>query len=261
MTTVTPVTSGMNSFTPLTFGSFLPARFQPIREENELNEEDECNSNQWNSTKEVKEKESQKGKDKLPTSPRRLQFSEAGSSTLPSPDLEQAAAARAGIDKEGHAKELRQQNRNSQMGMKLEYVPPSHRDGKIVIKIMEEDVNMLNEHWATTLIGKSCINGDQSFVVNVCILAMITLSAGKPIIRILKMQNFKFLKEEIGTEEKTVEQEWILKGQQKQGEVIEEQPSNEADMGNLVTAGQEADQNMQMASRHGGSRVQNKPIM
>lgn len=253
-----------------------------------------------------------------------------------------------------HAKELRQLNRNSSMGMKLEYVPPSHRDGKIVIQIVEEDVSMLNEHWATALIGyvlgdapyeksmenyvefvwdfvtkpqilyhkdgyyvfrfatiekrdlvmqagpysyhnkllilqnwerdfrfdpkcittiplwthfpslpagywtadalskvvsavglpmytekftaelnkisyarvlkltllslwwrvlrlellpepgsrKFCMNGDQSSVVNVCILVMISLNAGEPTRRILKMLNLKFLKEEIGTEGK-----------------------------------------------------------
>ncbi|XP_019259048.1 PREDICTED: uncharacterized protein LOC109237226 [Nicotiana attenuata] len=39
------------------------------------------------------------------------------------------------------------------MGMRLEYIPPSHRDGKIVIQIEEEDVSELKEHWATALIG------------------------------------------------------------------------------------------------------------
>lgn len=102
----------------------------------------------------MKEKEIQKCKDQLPTSPRRLQFSEAGSSAQPSLDLEQpVAAAGAGMEKDLHAKELWQQNRNSRMGMRLEYVPPSHRDGKIFIQIVEEDVSELNEHWATALIG------------------------------------------------------------------------------------------------------------
>nr|XP_016491468.1 PREDICTED: uncharacterized protein LOC107811113 [Nicotiana tabacum] len=92
--------------------------------------------------------EAQKSKDQLPTSPKRLQFSEAGSSKpSPDPDL----TAKAEIGKVMHANELRQQN--SHMGMRLEYIPPSHRDGKIVIQIEEEDVSGLKEHWATPLIG------------------------------------------------------------------------------------------------------------
>ncbi|OIT38395.1 hypothetical protein A4A49_16155 [Nicotiana attenuata] len=118
----------------------------------ELSVDEEGNNNQWNSTNAVTEKEAQKCKDQLPTSPKRLQFSEAGSSK-PSPDPDLIATAKVGKEKVVHAKELRQQNRNSQMGMRLEYVPPSHRDGKVVIQIEKEDVSELNEYWATALIG------------------------------------------------------------------------------------------------------------
>ncbi|XP_019241874.1 PREDICTED: uncharacterized protein LOC109221897 [Nicotiana attenuata] len=52
-----------------------------------------------------------------------------------------------------HAKDVRMQNRNSQMGMKLEYIPSSHREGKLVIQIEEEDVNELNEYWDNAVIG------------------------------------------------------------------------------------------------------------
>ncbi|XP_019236011.1 PREDICTED: uncharacterized protein LOC109216324 [Nicotiana attenuata] len=141
----TPVNSTMQNFTPLTFGSFLPPKFHQILEEKELSEDEEGNSMQWNSKIAVTAKEAQKSKEQLPTSPKRLQFSEAGSSQ-PSPDLDLT-------DKTEMAKELRKQNRNSQMGMKLEYIQPSHRDGKIVIQIEENDVNELQEHWATALIG------------------------------------------------------------------------------------------------------------
>lgn len=41
---------------------------------------------------------------------------------------------------------------------------------------------------------------------------------------------------------------------------MEEQPSTEVDMGNQDTAEKDPDQSMQMVSRDGGSRVQNKPI-
>ncbi|XP_070029314.1 uncharacterized protein [Nicotiana sylvestris] len=147
---ITPVTLTMQNFTPLTFGSFLPPSFQSIQEEKELSEDEEGNGTQWNSKIAITAKEAQKSKDQLPTSPKRLQFSEAGSSKpSPNPDL----TAKAEIGKVMHAKELRQQNRNSQMGMRLEYIPPSHRDGKIVIQIEEEDVSELKEHWATALIG------------------------------------------------------------------------------------------------------------
>ncbi|XP_019241653.1 PREDICTED: uncharacterized protein LOC109221639 [Nicotiana attenuata] len=141
----TPVNSTMQNFTLLTFGSFLPPKFQLILEEKELSEDEEGNSMQWNSKIAVTAKEAQKSKEQLPTSPKRLQFSEGGSSQ-PSPDLELT-------DKTEMAKELRKQNRNSQMGMKLEYIQPCHRDGKIVIQIEENDVNELQEHWATALIG------------------------------------------------------------------------------------------------------------
>nr|XP_016441125.1 PREDICTED: uncharacterized protein LOC107766790 [Nicotiana tabacum] len=121
----------------------------------ETTAEEECNSEkQWNSTDLAEEKENHKCKGQKPTIPRRLQFSEAGSSAQPFPNLEQyAAIANGGNKLKQHAKELRQQNRNSQMGMRLDYVPPIHRDGKIVVQIVEEDVRELNDHWATALIG------------------------------------------------------------------------------------------------------------
>ncbi|OIT18954.1 PREDICTED: uncharacterized protein LOC109222056 [Nicotiana attenuata] len=125
---ITPVNSAIPTLTPLTFGSFLPTRFQPIQEEKELSEDEEGNNNQWNNTNVVIEKEAQKY-----------------------PDL--IATAEAGKEKVMHTKELRQLNSNSQMGMRLEYVPPSHRDGKVVIQIEEEDVSKLNEYWGTALIG------------------------------------------------------------------------------------------------------------
>ncbi|XP_070029388.1 uncharacterized protein [Nicotiana sylvestris] len=39
------------------------------------------------------------------------------------------------------------------MGMRLEYNPPSHRDGKVVIQIDEDDVSELKEYWEIALIG------------------------------------------------------------------------------------------------------------
>ncbi|XP_009593244.1 uncharacterized protein [Nicotiana tomentosiformis] len=90
----------------------------------------------------------------MPTIPRRFQFSEQGSSMQPSPTLDQQAPTAQGeYMLNQHAKDLRQQNRNSQMGMRLDYVPPSHQDGKIVVQIIEEDVQKLNDYWATALIG------------------------------------------------------------------------------------------------------------
>nr|XP_009788503.1 PREDICTED: uncharacterized protein LOC104236304 [Nicotiana sylvestris] len=85
---------------------------------------------------------------------RRKQAALATATTMPpTPDLDLAANAEIGMEKTRHAKELRQPNRNSQMGMKLEYVPPSHKDGKVVIQIEENDVSDLKEYWETALIG------------------------------------------------------------------------------------------------------------
>ncbi|OIT37131.1 hypothetical protein A4A49_01996 [Nicotiana attenuata] len=147
----TPMNSIMQSNNPLTFGSFLPAGFQPICEESELIENEELNRNQWNSNNVSTVHAAQKGKEQLPTSPKRLQFSEVGSSKQTSdPDLRNAA-----MEKEStmHVEEIRKQNRSSQMGMKLDYVPPSHREGKVVIQIEEEDVNELKEYWDNALTG------------------------------------------------------------------------------------------------------------
>ncbi|OIT40013.1 hypothetical protein A4A49_51747 [Nicotiana attenuata] len=136
----TPVNSMMQTVTPLIFRSFLPAKFQTIEEESELNEVNEKNSDQRNSNIVNPTKEAQKCKDQLPTNPKRLQFFEAGSSKH-NPDLDLAENAGKG------------QNRNSQMGMRLEYIPPSHRDGKIVIQIEESDVRELKDYWENALIG------------------------------------------------------------------------------------------------------------
>ncbi|XP_019265468.1 PREDICTED: uncharacterized protein LOC109243031 [Nicotiana attenuata] len=109
------------------------------------------NSTQWNSNAENTEICVQKGKERLPTSPKRLQFSEAGSSKqISKPDLESKVKE---ADAEVHEKEARKQNRYSQMGMQLEYVPPSRREGKVIIQIEEEDVNELKEYWDNALIG------------------------------------------------------------------------------------------------------------
>lgn len=50
------------------------------------------------------------------------------------------------------AKVLEKLNRSSPMGMRLEYMSPSHRNSKTVVQIVEEDIQNLNNHWATGLV-------------------------------------------------------------------------------------------------------------
>ncbi|XP_019256466.1 PREDICTED: uncharacterized protein LOC109234878 [Nicotiana attenuata] len=84
------------------------------------------NSKQWNSDSGKNMSEAVKSKDHLPTSPKRLQFSEAGSSRV---DLDLGNAEKM-KERMEHAKDVRTQNWKSQMGLKLEYIPPSHREDK-----------------------------------------------------------------------------------------------------------------------------------
>ncbi|KAK4706906.1 hypothetical protein R3W88_033549 [Solanum pinnatisectum] len=47
------------------------------------------------------------------------------------------------------------------MGKSLDYDPPTVRDGKLVVKLMKEDIRESDEHWATSLIGY--VLGDTPF--------------------------------------------------------------------------------------------------
>ncbi|XP_019230721.1 PREDICTED: uncharacterized protein LOC109211625 [Nicotiana attenuata] len=53
-------------------------------------------------------------------------------------------------------------NRVSQMGKPLTYVPPSIRDGKVVVKIVEDDIKTQKEVWNSALIGY--VLGDTPYV-------------------------------------------------------------------------------------------------
>ncbi|OIT22079.1 hypothetical protein A4A49_65011 [Nicotiana attenuata] len=104
---VTPNTEIQQKLIPLTFGSFLPQKFQPIMEEIEGKEEQSA----------VKEN--------LETVHRRLQFSTAGTNV-------QIPSAIAPSEKIGNKEEVptMHKNRNSQMGKILNYVPPAIREGQ-----------------------------------------------------------------------------------------------------------------------------------
>lgn len=101
-TTVTPDTGIQQKLIPLTFGIFLPQKFQPIMEEIECEGEESAE------------------KENRVTIHRRLQFSTAGNTV-------QIPLAMAPSEKIGNNEEVptMQKNRSSQMGKTLNYVPPS----------------------------------------------------------------------------------------------------------------------------------------
>ncbi|MCD7464145.1 hypothetical protein HAX54_052197 [Datura stramonium] len=51
------------------------------------------------------------------------------------------------------AAEVVRGNHNAQMGKTLKFMPPTSRDGKLIVKIVEEDVNLQAKQWETSLIG------------------------------------------------------------------------------------------------------------
>lgn len=52
-------------------------------------------------------------------------------------------------------------NRSLQMGKPLSYIPPSMRDGKLVVKIDKEDIKSQEDFWTSALIG--CVLEDTPF--------------------------------------------------------------------------------------------------
>ncbi|XP_070007223.1 uncharacterized protein [Nicotiana sylvestris] len=129
-TTVTPDTCIQQGLLPVTFGSFLPQKFQQIREEIEENEAQTL-------LKETTE---------AAQVYRRLQFS----AQVNSGQIRQDMTCPVEVERK---KEAMQKNRSSQKGKTLCYVPPAMRDGTFVVQIEDEDTKEHETYWSTALIG------------------------------------------------------------------------------------------------------------
>ncbi|OIT33042.1 hypothetical protein A4A49_12963 [Nicotiana attenuata] len=127
--TVTPDTGIQQKLIPLTFGSFLSQKFQPIMEEIEC------------------EGEQSAMKENMETVHRRLQFSTARNTV-------QIPSAIAPSEKIRNKEEVptMHKNRSSQMGKILNYVPPAIREGTFIVQIETEDTMEQEIYWSTVLI-------------------------------------------------------------------------------------------------------------
>ncbi|OIT24741.1 hypothetical protein A4A49_36675 [Nicotiana attenuata] len=144
---ITPATGILRRKIPLTFGSFLPSKFQSIEEESEIETAgiDPAQNPHARGGKEQVKKEIHE--------PRRLQFSEIGTDKQPRSER---------MTDQTERDEGLKNNRASQMGKPLTCVPPSMRDGKVVVKIVEDDIKAQQEKWNSALIGY--VLGDTPYV-------------------------------------------------------------------------------------------------
>ncbi|OIT40353.1 hypothetical protein A4A49_10437 [Nicotiana attenuata] len=136
--TVTPDIEIQQKLMPLTFGSFLPQKIQPIMEEIEC------------------EGEQSAVKENMEAVHRRLQFSTAGNTV-------QIPSAIAPSEKIGNKEEVPTMHKNgsSQMGKTLNYVPPAIREGTFIVQIEAEDTRGHAIYWSTALIRY--VLGDNSY--------------------------------------------------------------------------------------------------
>ncbi|XP_019261248.1 PREDICTED: uncharacterized protein LOC109239178 [Nicotiana attenuata] len=122
---ITPENGIQKELSPLTFGNFLPQKFQSIEEGDELS-----SSEDESQLKVVKMEE------QLNSTVRQLQYSEASGSRKPTPTTADVVRG----------------NRSLQMGKSLSYVPPVDREGKKVVKLCADDLKAQEEYWKTALI-------------------------------------------------------------------------------------------------------------
>lgn len=79
--------------------------------------------------------------------PRRLQFSEIGTSSNTTPSAEKLAdVAQPEVKPLIH-------NQNSQMGKHLSYISPVVHNGKMAVTIAEDDIKEQEDYWRTARIG------------------------------------------------------------------------------------------------------------
>lgn len=121
---VTPATRILQKLQPLTFGSFLPPKLKAIPEETDASSiDDEILLQDLNPIT---------GKD---TTKRKLHFSDAGTSTHPTPT--DAGSMRG----------------NRSTGKSLKFIPPAIKDGVTTVTIEEEDICAQVQEWESALIG------------------------------------------------------------------------------------------------------------
>ncbi|KAH0746260.1 hypothetical protein KY285_007917 [Solanum tuberosum] len=127
--TVIPTTGATHKLSPLTFGDFLPLKYQVTVKENDTSSlEDEIQLGDTD------------GKD---TPKRRLQFSDADMSSQPTPN---APAQVKG---------------NHGNGKTLNFIPPVIKEGIFTVQIEEEDIRLQVEEWENALI-RYVIGGNPS---------------------------------------------------------------------------------------------------
>ncbi|OIT38347.1 hypothetical protein A4A49_13711, partial [Nicotiana attenuata] len=148
---VTPSTTAPAHAKPLTFGSFLPIRFQTIDEEPA---EDGANGQQNLAMKRAVRRTGEEV-------PRRLQFSDIANSTAKAPaiiqepaPMEQEPMEQEPVERDNRNEEKPyRRNRRVQIGKALNYIPPDLQGDTIVVTIEEEDIKEQQNYWATALIG------------------------------------------------------------------------------------------------------------